>query len=258
MNCLIFQTTAEARQLPSHDHRVKHLVKVLRLKAGDRFDGALLGQYLGRYEFKGVAEGWAQFELIEQLPSPALALPGVELAIGYCRPLILKRVFRDGAAMGLKAFEVFATDLGDPSYEKSGYLGESRYLEQFVAGLEQSGDFRLPTLTRCAGLEKLLEQRVEGGESIRTIVLDRINTYHNQSERSNPYLSDWLAALARPVPLRLIVGSERGFSLREKRLIENAHHVVSCKLGPQMVRADTAALAALSSVWQRFAALTGS
>lgn len=274
MNCLIFQTAAEAQRLPRYDRRVKHLTKVLRLEPGGQFLGAVVDDYLGRFEFLGITAGQAQFELVAKLPPPPPALPGVELAIGYCRPLILKRVFRDGAAMGLKSFRVFATDLGDPSYSQSGYLSEGRYTEQFVAGLEQSGDFVMPALRHGAGLSEALAAECSGRV---TLVVDRLGsefdaafgahaeqaepaehkTYHNHSKSQNPYLSDWLAALARPVALRLIVGSERGFSLREKRLFVNAHHVVTCRLGPQMVRADTAALAALSSVWQRFAALSG-
>lgn len=266
MNCLIFHNDAEARQLPRYDSRAKHLLKVLGLEVGDAFTGAVIDRYKGRFLLEAITADSLQFRCLTKETDGDEALPAmarVQLAIGYCRPLILKRVFRDGAAMGLRDFTVFPTALADPSYAKSGYIAEGRYREQFIAGIEQSGGFRLPTLTQAGGLEPLLT----APQGTAIVALDRLpqlhtplatsgNTYHNH------YLSDWLAGLDRPVALRVIVGSERGFAPEERqRLLAAAsedQRVTICRLGPQLVRADTAALAAVSSIWQRFAALTES
>lgn len=287
MNCVIFADLAEAQQLPRHDRRVKHLLKILKLREGDSFRGAVIDRFLGRFVLAQLTADQAMFRLesVEGYP-PGATLPPldslgashggrspllaeVELAIGYCRPLILKRVFRDGAALGVKRFGVFATALGDPSYLKSGYLSEGRYREQLVAGIEQAGDFRLPTLQRYEGLAAVLTPR--SPEAV-TVVLDRWdNTNHNQSTgpaedngtaRANPYLWSWLAELRAPRPIRLVVGSERGFTAAERQLIGQRpigqqRQVVVCRLGPELVRADTAALAGLAALWQRFAQLTG-
>lgn len=266
MNCVLFADLDEAKQLPRHDRRVKHLLKVLRLGEGDSFRGAILDRFLGRFVLTQLTSEWAKFEQhsTESTPLADTLLAKVELTIGYCRPLILKRVFRDGSALGVKNFGVFATELGDPSYQKSGYLTEGRYREQLLAGIEQAGDFRMPTLQRYEGLPAVL---ANPSTNAVTVVLDRMdNTNHNhlagQGEGqvmapTNPYLWSWLADLTAPRPIRLVVGSERGFTAAERQLIWRQPEVVICRLGPELVRADTAALAALSAVWQRFAELTG-
>lgn len=278
MNCVIFTNHNQSESLPRRDPRAKHLLKVLRLTEGGTFEGAVVGAYRGRFAVTAITADAVHFRRVAVMDvDPAYArsqgwtdygvqpplLAGVELALGYCRPLILKRVFRDGAAMGLKSFIVYGTDLGDPSYRQSRYLRDGGYAEQFTDGIAQCGDFRLPELRR----EERLADVLDGDRQV--VVLDRIastpasNTYHNQSLAdenrdgpTNPYFWDWLGKLSAPVPVRLVVGSERGFSPRERQLVadESSGRMV-CRMGPELVRADTAALAALSALWQRYACL---
>lgn len=278
MNCVIFTNHNQSTSLPRRDPRAKHLLKVLRLTEGGSFEGAVVGAYRGRFAVAAITADSVHFRRVAVLDAdPAYArsqgwadpagqpplLAGVELALGYCRPLILKRVFRDGAAMGLKSFVVYGTDLGDPSYRQSGYLRDGGYVEQFTDGIAQCGDYRLPELRREAQLADVL-----AGDR-QVVVLDRIasahtcNTYHNQSLAdgncdgpTNPYFWDWLGKLSAPEPVRLVIGSERGFSPRERQAVAHgSKDRVVCRMGPELVRADTAALAALSALWQRYACL---
>jgi 16S rRNA (uracil1498-N3)-methyltransferase len=63
-------------------------------------------------------------------------------------------------------------------------------------------------------------------------------------------LGDPVAALAklRPGPLALLVGPEGGFDETERDLLLSRPFVTRLSLGPRILRADTAAVAALALV----------
>jgi 16S rRNA (uracil1498-N3)-methyltransferase len=61
-----------------------------------------------------------------------------------------------------------------------------------------------------------------------------------------------LAAVARPAPAAILTGPEGGFDPTEREFIRSRMFTVPVTLGPRILRADTAALAALA-VWQSVA-----
>ena len=56
------------------------------------------------------------------------------------------------------------------------------------------------------------------------------------------------AAASGPQPMALLVGPEGGFSEEERAALLNLTNVVRLSLGPRILRADTAAVAALALV----------
>lgn len=68
---------------------------------------------------------------------------------------------------------------------------------------------------------------------------------HEGMARSDP-VSD--LARIKPGPLAVLVGPEGGFSERERRLLAGLPFVAAISLGPRIMRADTAAVAALALV----------
>jgi 16S rRNA (uracil1498-N3)-methyltransferase len=61
-----------------------------------------------------------------------------------------------------------------------------------------------------------------------------------------------LAKAARPGPAAILTGPEGGFDPVERRALRDLDFVTPVTLGPRILRADTAALAALS-IWQSVA-----
>ena len=64
-------------------------------------------------------------------------------------------------------------------------------------------------------------------------------------------IADPLAALAtvpRHAPLAVLIGPEGGFAAEERAALLKLPHVVRLALGPRILRADTAAVAALALV----------
>ena len=60
------------------------------------------------------------------------------------------------------------------------------------------------------------------------------------------------AMRSRPGPAAILIGPEGGFTDAERAMIRNHSQAVGISLGPRILRADTAALAALA-IWQSVA-----
>jgi 16S rRNA (uracil1498-N3)-methyltransferase len=57
-----------------------------------------------------------------------------------------------------------------------------------------------------------------------------------------------LSALPRPTALAVLIGPEGGFDDTERTALQSLPQVVRISLGPRILRADTAAVAALALV----------
>lgn len=105
-----------------------------------------------------------------------------------------------------------------------------------IEAAEQCGILRLPEVH----IPEKLERVIAGWESSRALVFC--------DEGSD--IADPLATLAelRPGPVAVIVGPEGGFDPTERELLSAQPFVTRISLGPRILRADTAAIAALALV----------
>ena len=105
-----------------------------------------------------------------------------------------------------------------------------------IEAAEQCGILRIPEVEAPEKLERV----IAGWEPERALVFC--------DEGSD--IADPLAALAgvRPGPLAVLVGPEGGFEEGERELLSTQPFVTRISLGPRILRADTAAIAALALV----------
>jgi 16S rRNA (uracil1498-N3)-methyltransferase len=105
-----------------------------------------------------------------------------------------------------------------------------------IEAAEQCGILRVPVIDEPAKLERV----VAGWEPSRLLIF-----CDEGSEHADP-----LAALGRlkQGPLALLVGPEGGFDQAERELLSTQPFVTRISLGPRILRADTAAVAALALV----------
>jgi 16S rRNA (uracil1498-N3)-methyltransferase len=105
-----------------------------------------------------------------------------------------------------------------------------------IEAAEQCGILRLPEI---AAPEKL-ERAIAGWDAARALVF-----CDEDSDDSCPF-----TALARikPGPVAVLIGPEGGFDPTERELLSSQPFVTRISLGPRILRADTAAVAALSLV----------
>jgi 16S rRNA (uracil1498-N3)-methyltransferase len=105
-----------------------------------------------------------------------------------------------------------------------------------IEAAEQCGILRVPAVDEPIKLERA----VAGWEASRALIF-----CDEGSEDADP-----LAVLGRlrPGPLALLVGPEGGFDEAERELLSTQPFVTRISLGPRILRADTAAVAALALV----------
>jgi len=106
-----------------------------------------------------------------------------------------------------------------------------------IEAAEQCGILRLPELHQPEKLESV----IAAWDAARTLVF---------CDEGSDAAADPLAVLGRlsPGPLALLIGPEGGFADAERELLSSKPFVARISLGPRILRADTAAVAALALV----------
>lgn len=212
--------------------QARQLSAVLRLRAGDAvtvFDGA------GREwtaQLTLVTPRRATARLLEEAPREAR--PGLRVTLAQVVPR--------GAAMDLivaKATELGVSRIVPLEAERSVRRGaalEHRWRRLMAEASEQCGRRSVPDLAEVSGLGELL-QRHPRDEPL--LACDK---------RADAVpLAQACRALAEASALTLVVGGEGGLSAEEvEGVTRRGGQLVS--LGPRLLRADTAALAALTVV----------
>jgi 16S rRNA (uracil1498-N3)-methyltransferase len=104
-----------------------------------------------------------------------------------------------------------------------------------IEAAEQCGILHVPTIGTAVGLEA-------------AVSADRLLIFCDESaEVANPV--DALAAVRRrQSPISVLIGPEGGFADEERSMLAKLPNVVPIALGPRILRADTAAVAALALV----------
>ncbi|MDR0624508.1 MAG: 16S rRNA (uracil(1498)-N(3))-methyltransferase, partial [Treponema sp.] len=115
MNLILFEPRELGKALPRRDPRTIHLLKVLRKKAGDGFDAGILGGCRGAGRIEKInLDGSVMISLnAGEEPPPRLPL---RVGVGFPRPIQLRRLLRDLSNLGVRAIDLFGTELGEKSY----------------------------------------------------------------------------------------------------------------------------------------------
>ena len=111
-----------------------------------------------------------------------------------------------------------------------------RLLANAIEAAEQCGILRVPEIMEPEKLTKLLDHWDEG----RLLIF---------ADESAPHASPIEALKTRkPGPLAVLIGPEGGFEREERAALLTKPFVLPISLGPRVMRADTAAVAALALV----------
>jgi 16S rRNA (uracil1498-N3)-methyltransferase len=204
---------------------VNYLGNVLRLKEGAElllFDGRS-GEWLARIAAAGKK---AMTLAVERRTREAEAIPDVWLAFAP-----VKRSQTDWLVE--KATELGAARLIPVTTHRT--VVERVKLERLraiaIEAAEQCGRTRLPDIAEPLSLGQLLEQR----EPRRTLY------FADESGGKT------VSTAFKPGPAMLLTGPEGGFTSEERSAIRAAPESIAISLGPRILRAETAALAALAA-----------
>lgn len=121
-------------------------------------------------------------------------------------------------------------------YTQARNINDKRILSNSIEAVEQCGILSLPTINEPIALHKLFET-LDGDTHL--VFCDE------NAHDANPILE--LAAM-KPEKIAVLIGPEGGFSDDERTYLNAQPKVIKLGLGPRILRADTAAVAALALV----------
>jgi len=210
-----------------------YLGAVLRKRAGDEvvvFNGAD-GAWRARIADPGKKA--VGLELIEQV---AAQTPPSDLWYGFAplKSARLDYVIQKATEMGAGIIQPVVT-----RFTQVSRIRADKMLANAIEAAEQCEVLTIPKIAPEITLAVLLERWTADHGERRLIVPDE------GVPAGSPV--DQIAAL-RAVPVGILVGPEGGFSDDERNLLHAKSFVVPISLGPRILRADTAAVAALAVV----------
>jgi len=247
VNLILFEAHELGKALPRRDERTVHLLKVLHKKAGDTFEAGLIDGGQGHAKIEKIAiDGSIHFSLdVQGLPPPRLP---VRVAVGFPRPIQIRRLLRDLSSMGVEAVDLFGTDFGEKSYRDTKLFSDGGAHAALIEGAAQSRDTTIPALSVFTRLEEWLRKRPweMSPKNHTTPLLIAMDNVRPEGAISR------ITPTKRPVVLA--IGSERGWSDRERDLFEAAGFL-RLSLGSRALRTETACIAAAALALEKIGEL---
>ncbi|MDR2759420.1 MAG: 16S rRNA (uracil(1498)-N(3))-methyltransferase [Spirochaetaceae bacterium] len=242
MNIILFEPHELGRPLPRRDARTVHLLKTLHKGPGDSFEAGVLGGRLGAGMIEAIsADGSLVYSLnLDAEPPPRLSL---RIAVGFPRPIQLRRLLRDLSNLGLQAVDLMGTDLGEKSYRDTRLLADGGARAALVEGAVQARDTGIPELAVYPSLEDWLEGAAPALSGALLVAPDNVAPAGAMADLE-----------ARRQPVALAVGSERGWSGRERLLLEQAGFA-RLSLGKRALRTETACVVAAALALEKIGEL---
>ena len=221
----------QGAEVPLNGPQAHYLIHVMRAKAGDRvalFNGRD-GEWLAdiataskrglilscRKQTRpqaGVPDLWLVFAPIKKTPSDYLAQKAAELGVAKLQPVFTRRTIVTR-------------------------VNEDRLLANAIEAAEQSERLTVPEIGTPLSLDRLLASWPK----------ERQLFFCDEGGEARP-----LAETTGSAPAAILTGPEGGFDPAEREMLRALTFVTPVTLGPRILRADTAALAALA-IWQAVA-----
>ncbi len=210
--------------------RASYLLNVLRFRPGDKvlvFNGRD-GEWLAEIVASGRKDALLKIgEQTRPQPQPcALVYMFAPLKITRLDYMVQKAV-----EMGAGVLQPVITE-----FTQFSRLNPERIRSNIIEASEQCGILSIPEYSQPAKLDVILQN---WPKETRLIFCDE------GEESQNPL--QFLKEL-RPGPLAVLIGPEGGFSETERELLRSKSYVTAIPLGPRVLRADTAAVAALAII----------
>lgn len=296
MNICLFTQEEISKPLNADDPRAQHIIKVLHKGVGDSFYAGVIGGQAGTATITKIgsqAQDAADAKLSQDQDAGAETastpkkgggaihftftpqsdgkpLFPLHMIIGFPRPIQLKRLLRDMAALGVSSVRLCGTELGEKSYLKASLSDPAEVYKMLLDGTVQAASAHVPkpfvyqTLAECldnidcnrsqencsqAKNAAALPQSDESPKSAALLLLALDNVKPAQSLdaflRANP-------PAGRPV--FAAIGSERGWSPAERALLEE-RGFVRLGMGNRVMRTETAATVSASLILSAMGAL---
>ncbi len=221
---------AEGRAVAANEMQANYLLRVLRLGDGDRlliFNGRD-GEW--QAEIRGAAKRGCNLVPLAQTRSQTIG-PDIHYLFAPLKRSRLDYMVQKAVELGVARLMPVLT-----RHTVAERVNLERMRANVIEAAEQCGVLRLPEIGEPAKLETVL---AAWNERRRLIFCDEAAS-----------IADPVLALTplRGAPVALLIGPEGGFDPQERALLLSQSYVTAISLGPRIMRADTAAVAALALV----------
>lgn len=246
MNRILFETSelenVSRIVLKGSDERARHIRKVLKLAPGSQFRSGVVNGPGGTGTLL-CSDRSSLTVSLDLHDTPLLSPYPVSLLLSHPRPIVLKRMLKDLTTLGVREMHIFNGDRGETSYFESSLWEEDNYRRYLVEGAMQAGSTLIPGVRRFNHLAAALQDVLDASGRALRIAADE-DAPEEQS------LSQLLAGSTPPAPRRpalIALGAERGWSARERELLQG-EGFQAISLGPRVLRTETAAVVVTSMV----------
>lgn len=213
--------------------RLEHLRKVIRAKDGDTVRLGVLGSGIGNGLITAISRQEALITL--HINSPPPPRPGVSLILALPRPIMLKRVLAQCAALGVDHLYLINSKRVEKSFFEASPVKDGDFGPFLANGLEQAMDTVAPM--------------VSVHPRFRPFVEDVLPTLpQGQRLLAHPNGTTALSGLPPPSsPVLLAIGPEGGWLDYEVDSLARAGFQ-TVSLGPRILRVDTAVPAIIAQI----------
>lgn len=254
MNICLFTPEEILQPLSIKDERGEHIVKILHKKPGDTFTAGIIEGEAGTATITSIDSEFIHFTFNSE--SDGKPLTSLKMIIGFPRPIQLKRLLRDIAALGVGEVHLTGTELGEKSYMQSTLVEKGSAYKMLLDGTVQAGGTHVPKLFLHKTLKECLEAleeniSAEHSHHVLRLALDNVNPKCSLTQAMND-----IPCMACQNPcdegksVIAAIGSERGWTNKERNLLEDMGYIRS-GMGARIMRTETAATVAGAIILSR-------
>lgn len=230
MNICLFTSEEINQPLSLKDERGEHLIKILHKKTGESFTAGIIGGKSGIATITDISD---TISFTFEPTGDGKSLNPLKMIIGFPRPIQLKRLLRDVAALGVCEVHLTGTELGEKSYMQSTLVEKGNAYKMLLDGTVQAGSTHVPELF----LHKTLKECIEAVSGDVLFALDNVNPKSSLSQA----LID--SKVSKEKTVVAAIGSERGWTQKERDLLEESGYI-RLGMGNRIMRTETAATVA--------------
>ena len=166
---------------------------------------------------------------LDEMTRPQASSPDLDLVVALVKRARLETIVEKAAELGARRVRLVLT-----RFTGADHTNVARLQAIATEAAEQTGRLDVPEVFAPMKLERLLDGWID----------DRRLVFCDEAGNAKPILQ----ALRDPAPSAVLIGPEGGFAPEERERLRSLSFVVPVSLGPRILRADTAAISALTLV----------
>ena len=239
---LIKQREVQGGRVFLTDRRATHLIKVLQVRFGDTVRVGIIDGPKGCGKVTALGAKFPfHVELDVEFTEEMAERPPLDLLLALPRPIMLKRIFSQAAALGVGTIFITNAQRVEKSFWNATLLHEEEYRPHLLQGLEQAVDTRVPEVSIYERFKPFIEDVLPG----RIAQYSHLLIAHPDSPGTLKTV-----ITERPGRILLAVGPEGGWIDYEiDRFAE--YGFVAFSLGERILKVDTAVVALHGRISER-------